>query len=268
MAYLLYGILKDPATIHNSGDAIRISAKSGHVPGVMGVKGNPVIFVKDLGLCAAVSELDVEKGAPSVAELLAYARVVEALHCRQVIVPMRYGCFLNGSQAIRDVMKAGQQQFERLLEELEGHVEMGIRILLPEKERKPRQGETMSGQGALSFLPNEKSAINGRAYLALRKVHYQRQEKTSQVRQALIDRHIQAFSGLYAKHRTETDEKRDAVILSLYFLTPKSTVNRFRQIFKDVREKENAEAMLSGPWPPYNFVSIDPGKTGDMTPFR
>ncbi|MCK9195543.1 MAG: GvpL/GvpF family gas vesicle protein [Syntrophales bacterium] len=284
MAYLLYGIVKDPVVGGTS---------------IAGVKGQPVIFVEAHGLCAAVSELDVEKGAPPVEELLAYAQVVEALHRRQAVVPMRYGCFLNGIPAIQDILKARRRQYEILLAELAGHVEMGIRILLPEKEginstpevttlpeaeatfhsdalfttdpekEPPPPGGLQPAAGGSKGLveqvdrqgnkPSRKEvpAINGRAYLALRKVHYRMQEETSQSRQALIDRYIHAFSGLYTRHRAETDVKKDTVILSLYFLTPESAVNRFREAFGEMMVQENDEALLSGPWPPYNFVTTE-----------
>ena len=267
MAYLLYGIVNMLASPEIDGD-------------LTGVKGQPVSFIEAHGLCAVVSEVDFEEGAPPVAELLAYAHVVESLHRRQAVVPMRYGCFLNGIPAIRNVLKVRQHQYETLLAELDGHVEMGIRILLPEKRRPRRHGETSLCSDALSVtgsekenpapettpLPNEKSASNGRTYLALRKVHYQMQEETSQDRQMLTDLYLQAFSELYIRHRTETDLKNGAVILSLYFLTPKNAVNRFRETFGNMMAKGNDEAMLSGPWPPYNFVTTILGKYEDTTP--
>ncbi|MCG2741246.1 MAG: GvpL/GvpF family gas vesicle protein [Syntrophaceae bacterium] len=235
-----------------------------------GLKGRAVSFVAGHGLCAAVSEMDVEEGAPPVSELLVYSKAVEDLHRLQAVVPMRYGCFLNGIKAIRNALKERQRQYETLLAQLEGHVEMGIRILLPEKEWRPRQEETMKGRDALSTAgttaqPKDEQSVDGRAYLALRKVHYQMQDETLQGRQALIDRYIQAFSGLYAKHRTETDTKNGSVILSLYFLTPENAVNRFREAFGDMMEKENAEALLSGPWPPYNFVTTDIAPANDSS---
>jgi len=265
MAYLLYGIVKDSASRPIPDSRIRGNDGFDMYCGrfdngnLAGVKGKPVIFVEAHGLCAAASELDLEEGAPPVAELLAYAQVVEALHRRRAVVPMRYGCFLNDIPAIRGVLKERRRQYETLLAELAGHVEMGIRILLSEKGSHHRQGEMNNGETLSTTVtttqPKEEHAINGRAYLALRKVHYRMQEEASQDRQSLIDRYIHAFSGLCARHRIETEAKKDAVILSLYFLTPASAVNRFRETFGDIAAKGNDEAMLSGPWPPYNFVT-------------
>lgn len=247
MAYLLYGIVKEPAVVGSS---------------MTGMKGRAVSFVAGHGLCAAVSELDAEEGAPPVVELLAYSKVVEDLHRLQAVVPMRYGCFQNGIEAIRNALKERQCHYETLLAQLAGHVEMSVRILLPEKDRPHRQEETTKGRDALptsrtTAQPKDEQSVDGHAYLAFRKVHYQMHDEMLHDRQALIDCYTQAFSGLYAKYRTETDTKNGAVILSLYFLTPESKVNRFREAFREMLEKENAEALLSGPWPPYNFVTTD-----------
>jgi hypothetical protein len=235
MAYLLYGVVKDPAVI----DGL-----------ITGLKGRAVSFVAGHGLCAAVSEMAAEEGAPPVSDLLAYGRVVEDLHRIQAVVPMRYGCFLDGIPEIRRILEERKRQYLALLTELEDHVEMGIRLLLPEAEATPQK----SAQPA-----------NGRNYLSQRRVHYQMRDESSQGRQALIDRYIQAFSGLYAKHRTETDTKNGSVILSLYFLVPGSKVNLFRETFGRVAEDGDAKAMLSGPWPPYNFVVTDLAPANDSS---
>src|SRR3989339_523011 len=255
MAYLLYGIVKEPAVVGAS---------------MTGVKGRAVVFVAGHGLCAAVSELDAEECAPPVSELLIYSKVVEELHRRQAVVPMRYGCFLTGIEAIRNTLRERRCQYETLLAQLEGHVEMGIRILLPEKERPPRQEETMNGRGDLSTArtpaqPNDEPSVDGHAYLARRKIHYQMHDETLHGCQALIDHYIQAFSGLYARHRTETDTKNEAVILSLYFLTAESQVSRFRKTFGRISENGDVKALLSGPWPPYNFVTADSATATDSS---
>jgi len=226
MVYLLYGVVKDPVVIGGP---------------ITGVEGNAVSFVAGHGLCAAVSEMAAEEGAPPVSELLVYSRVVEDLHRLQAVVPMRYGCFLNGIPVVRDALKERQRQYHALLDELEGHVEMGIRLLPPEVEAPPPAAPP----------------ANGRNYLSRQRVHYRTREETSQDRQALIDSYIQAFSGLYARHRTETATKNGAVILSLYFLVPGNKVNLFRENFGRMMEKEKAKTLISGPWPPYNFVAAD-----------
>lgn len=227
MSYLLYAITKDPVV------------KNGPLTGV---KGREISFVTGHGLCAAVSEMLVEDGVPPVSELLVYSKVVEDLHHLQAVVPMRYGSFLNGIPMIRDALKERQCQYHSLLDKLEGQVEMGIRILLPEQVVESRQ---------------EKQTVNGQDYLFSRKTHYRMREETSHHHQRLLDRTLQAFSGLYGRQRTETATKNGSVILSLYFLVPGNKVSLFREAFRRTAEDEEAKALISGPWPPYNFVAVD-----------
>jgi len=227
MAYLLYGIVKDTVVVGSS---------------LTGMKDRPVFFVAGHGLCAAVSETDVEEGAPPVSELLVYSRVVEDLHRWQAVVPMRYGCFLNGMESIRKILEERQRQYHALLEELDGRVEMGIRILLPEERADPRQ---------------EEQPADGRNYLLQRKAHYRMREESSRQHRMLVEHCLQAFAGLYGNHRTETAVKNGTVILSLYFLVLRIHVARFQETFGKLAANGKTQSLLSGPWPPYNFVTPD-----------
>ena len=227
MAYLVYCIMKAPVV--SGGPMTGVTAKA-------------VSFVIAQGLGAAVSELAPVGNAPPVSDLLVYGRVVEDLFRMQAVVPMRYGCFLEGLPAIQHILEERNRQYDALLKELEGRVEMGIRILLPEPVAKPRQ---------------EAQPVNGCGYLALRKAHYRMQDDNSRHHQALLDRYIQSFSGLSAKHRTEMATEGGSVLLSLYFLIPKSQVNRFRETFQQVVENGESKTLISGPWPPYNFAASD-----------
>jgi hypothetical protein len=43
-------------------------------------------------------------------------------------------------------------------------------------------------------------------------------------------------------------------MLSLYFLVKREEVEKFRQIFQAFASRYSARILLSGPWPPFNFV--------------
>ena len=228
MAYLVYGIVKEPAVVggsHNRGEG----------PGdILCHRSWPV---------RAVSEMSAEEGAPPVSELLIYGRVVEDLHRRQAVVPLRYGCFLNGMESIRKILGERQRQYETLLAELDGRVEMGIRILLPEERADP--------------LPEEQPSDGRTLPILQRKVLYRMREEASRQQRMLVDLYLQTFAGLYDKHRTETAVKSGTVILSLYFLVLRIQVARFRETFGKLAADGKTRSLLSGPWPPYNFVTPD-----------
>jgi hypothetical protein len=230
MAYLVYCVLRHPIVLDEP---------------LKGLMDKDVFFVTAPSLCMAVSDFDSEEHMPNVPELLVYGNVVEYLFRRQTVIPMRFGCFLDGLPDIQRILEEKKHQYDTLLMELDGCVEMGIRILLPHRVLETQK-------------ENEIKNVDGCQYLARRKEHYLMQEEISRYHQALLDRCIQVFSELSRRHRTETVAKNDSVVASLYFLIPKNETDRFRQNFHRFVEKEETKLLMSGPWPPYNFVTAEP----------
>ena len=227
MAYLVYCILKDSIVLEEP---------------IIGVMGKEVSFLSSHDLSVAVSNLDSEESMPKVSELLIYGQVVEKLYRMRTVIPMRYGCFLDGLPALHRVLEEKKHQYDTLLQELDGRVEMGIRILLPERVLE---------------TPQNLQNIHGGLYLARRRAYYLRQEEISRYNQALLDRCTQAFLELNCRHRSETATRNGSVIVSIYFLISKSMINQFRENFHRFVENEETKTLLSGPWPPYNFATLD-----------
>lgn len=207
---------------------------------ITGVRNGVVSFVESGGLWAAVSDIPSQDGAPPVSDLLVYGKVVEALHRRVAVIPMRYGCFLAGIPELQRLLQEKARAYEILLKELEGQVEMGIRILLPERAEEP---------------PKRNQPVTGRDYLAVRRAHYGVSEEVSRHHESLVGHYDHAFGGLYSKSRTEVDERSGRVVVSLYYLIPENTVGLFGEAFARTATAEGAKVLVSGPWPPYNFAA-------------
>lgn len=225
MALLVYCIMHGPV---DSGGVIT------------GIQGAEVSFVVSGDLCAAVSETPSRDGAPPVADLLDFGKVVEVLHRRMTVIPMRYGCFRAGIPELQDLLQEKASEYETLLKELNGQVEMGIRILLPGRAEKPLE---------------ERQPVTGRDYLAVRRAHFGLSEEMSRRHKQFLDRYNHAFSGLYSTFRTESGERGGHDVVSLYYLIPESAVCLFREAFAQVAVAEGAKALVSGPWPPYSFAT-------------
>jgi hypothetical protein len=227
-----------------------------------GVAGRPVYQVADRHLRAAVSRVDREDLIPDLPRVRAYERVVSSCHRRGTVVPMRYGCVVEQESQITEMLSAQASHYEALLQELEGCVEMGLRVLLPSG---PWAGVTPGGpdssrEVAGPYPPDPEAAADrlGLAYLTARKAHYAHQDRwTTEYRQA-ADRCQAHFASLSVKCKTEAPSAR-LPLLSLYFLLPRPAEESFRQAFRQLTETESARLLLSGPWPPYNFVTASPG---------
>jgi len=119
VSYLLYCILSSP--------------KTQSPVALVGVDGQPVFLLSNDGLSATVSKIQHPHISYNISWLLAYKQVIEAFHNDPAvsgIIPMRYGClFKERSQVIQILIKC-RVKYISLLKELEGCVEMGIRILI------------------------------------------------------------------------------------------------------------------------------------------
>jgi glycosyltransferase involved in cell wall biosynthesis len=253
-----------------------------------GVGDQPVFPVAINGICAAVSKIDDAHLTPDVPRIMAYKKVIESFHNHRTVIPMRYGCVLRERPQVIQLLKRNARQYESLLKELDGCVEMGIRLIIddyhppwcdstidrpypcsdPEDEvgelqpPKTGPGQRLSFENLTSHDPA--SSISGKTYLAARKKHYAQEECTTQTKNAIAAQFRTAFAGLFVKYNIETtaianqQSPTNNQLVSLYFLVPGKSIHAFRRVFRNMRRRlENAKLLLSGPWPPYNFVLPD-----------
>jgi hypothetical protein len=224
---------------------------------LVGVGGRPVYQVAHRGLRAAISQVNPADLAPDLPRVRAYARVVQSCHRQGAIIPLRYGCVLPQESEVIQLLDAHGGQYEDLLQELEGCVEMGLRALLasgPWAAAAPG-GPAGGREAAGPPPPGAAPSRPGLAYLLARKAHFAQEDRWTQEYRQAAERYLAQFSGLFAKAKTEGPSPR-LPLLSLYFLVPHRAVASFRQAFRHLAAAEPARLLLSGPWPPYNFVTI------------
>jgi hypothetical protein len=256
----------------------------------LGVEDRPVFLLTQNGLHAALSEVNTPgrsvPGVPDLLHLLTYKKVIESFHGNPAIpavIPMRYGCFFAETSGVFRLLEEHGCEYQSLLQELEGCVEMGIRVIFPPPENQTLEIESGTPQSAIF---SQKLADCGGAYLASRRAHYAREEQGIRENRAILEKCQAAFSRVFVKCRSEIHafpfplSGRYGIDPSnfvnspggprrrfagpppfqrektggLYFLIPRSGLESFRQIFGQVALQEPARLLLSGPWPPYNFV--------------
>lgn len=218
MSHLLYCILAAPAEIST-------------VPTLKGVGGRPVALVRAAGLAAAVSQLDrVDRGVESV---MAYGEVVEHCHRHCTVVPMRYGCLLDGERAVQAHLEACQAAYQALLAELDGCVEMGARIVL---EQEPS---------------TKMAAESGRDYLRARRCAFATTEHGEREAAALDE----ALHGLYRRRLAEPGHFAGHAVHSVHYLVETTRLGPFRTALRGLRPGGGSRLLTSGPWPPYSFAT-------------
>ena len=230
-------------------------------PSIMGVRHQIVWMLECDGLCAAVSETGAESDAEiadteiagaeisndasvlRLEHLVPYAKVVEAFNRGETVVPMRYGCRFKSVAEVRNWLRQRAGQFHALLARLDGCVEMGVRALQME-------AAGLGGDGAAGPMPAPAAASStGAAYLAARRSHFAITERAERIAQTVRD----ALSGRFREAMVETRGAGASAMVSLYFLVERAALGGFRTAFGGIGGA-HAALMLTGPWPPYNFV--------------
>jgi hypothetical protein len=227
--------------------------------GFTGIDGQILEWVSYGSLCTLVSRTASSELVPSINRIMTYQRVVEFLYTDRAVVPMRFGCLFPNEEDIRKYLAKHDQYYLTLLDELEGCAEMGIRILI--------RSEHFYNQTYRDH--SIKTEESGRAYLAARKDHYARACGLENEYKRVIEKYKASFSGLFVKCKVETPltanplsalNTRSSIsepMISLYFLVRKNVIESFRHTFRHIKDNDSLKHLLSGPWPPYNFVIPD-----------
>jgi len=253
MSYLLYCILqKSPADQEKTN--------------LRGVEGEPVILMTKNDLSATASPMASRDLIPNLSQLLAYGKVIESFHRDHALIPLRFGCLLEKESQVMELLEKNSEKYKRLLQQLHGCVEIGIRFLPPGERPRllpPIRTDPFSRNSKENPACPDAATPSGRAYLASRKIHYDLVDRSTKKIEAVINDCREAFAGLYFQCKTET---RSAFaphsifrpsLVSLYFLISQSAVEQFRCIFKQISANQPGKILWTGPWPPYNFAMLD-----------
>jgi len=219
-----------------------------HPTPVLGVGGQPVFLVTQGSLRAAVSGTSPTL-VSNLSGLKAYGRVVACIHQHHTVIPVRYGCVLPDESQVAWLLENHRREYEALLTELSGCVEMGLRVKVDPEQSEPGEMQEPERPPVTPSSPE----LSGAAYLLARRAHYAALDQETQVVQNLAATCLAHFTGLFIKSKIEGPLPQ-LPLLSLYFLVPANRVESFRQAFLGLRLPPEANMLLSGPWPPYNFV--------------
>lgn len=218
----------------------------------LGPRRSPVDLLCEGELAAAFSGVADPCVSPSTPFLVAYAQVIEQLHRRGPILPMRYGCLLEGEAPIRDLLRVRRDDFLAALAEVDGCDEFGLRVLFDEKARQTNPSSCSGGTSLFALSPARGA---GARYLADRNKRYAEKDTRCEHAADAAERLRAAFQGLFV--RCEHEPAADtASMASLYFLVRRENHGRFQAAFRDLQQKSADKLLLTGPWPPYHFVTV------------
>lgn len=241
--------------------------------GLAGLDDAPLTLMSSGPLAAAVSL--VAEAAPAVtsAHLLQHERAVEAV-CRVApALPVRFGTVFPDRQALARALHERRAALHADLARIGGKVEMGLSVLW----RAPDPSDPAFASGpddqsrhgdALPPALRAAAAGAGARYLAARFSRYASRDHAGAAARRLAER----IGATLRPHVTVIESRCDVnptprlALRAAYLLEP-DAVREFKAAYGELRTSlPDLRFLVTGPWPPYSFVSRSAGQAHEWAP--
>ena len=200
-----------------------------------GLGGAALRALETEALAAVYSRHRSLQPRPSPELVLEHERVVEAIMARGPMLPLRFGAQLDGEERLEAVLHERREELLRALDRVRGHVELGMRVI-------PERG---------SVARSEKGGRSGRQYLLALAAERRRADEAA--------RELHAPLAELATESMVRERPAPPAILVAAYLVNTDGVNDFRSRADELGAKrKDLQLVVTGPWPPYNFVSEEP----------
>jgi hypothetical protein len=242
MSIYTYAVIDSPAAIDP-------------VPGLFGM---PVHNVPCRKLGVVVSELPGrdapdKPGMRTAERILEHSAVTDGLLSRFTVLPIRSGTVFPGPNDAVAHVEQCYADFCLNLNRLRAKLEFGLRVLWPGEAIR----QEIEREGSVRSVPGQPGTA-ARQFLEAKLASYRLDQAfTTRAEQAIaeIDR---AFHLVAAEKRCER-LKTPNLLLSACYLVEQTRIGDFHQAYERLRRgRPDFRYLLSGPWPPYNFVVMPP----------
>ncbi len=245
------------------------------------VPGRPVELVRFRGLAAIVSAFPEEAAAPEAgadqeewarSRAVAHHQVLAELASRFPLAPSKFGTILRSLELLAAFIERHEASLEETLDRVAGCREWGLKLsgnvntahaaaeAVPSLE--PLRAELAGASEGMAFFIRKKmkSAIEAEAQALLSagamEVH---QQLDVLARQSV---HIRACGSL-----SSADKSGWIKVLNAAYLVETPAEAEFHNALDAMRgplATAGLSCALTGPWPPYNFVSLPSGENPDV----
>lgn len=221
----------------------------------------------DLVLVVADAPLDLY-GADAIADRLgdldwvstravAHGQVIEHFLDGPTVLPMKlFTIFSSDQRAIADVLER-QAEIDEIVARVAGCVELGVRVHFDDDAaRRAVRERTVEGEGGelsgTDFLRRKKAARDVAAELVSR--------ASSEAAEAFAE--LAAHAAESQRHAAPAAGRPSPLLLDVAFLVRAGQIDAFEAAVDRAAERlapHHGNVVLSGPWPPYNFVDAGGG---------
>ena len=228
---------------------------SDHKPDIMGLGSSSVYFVGFRDISAAVSNVNRDTIKVSSDIAFSYEKIIEDLWAKFNLLPMRFGTVMKNDTNIVEILKRNYSDFVDNLKKVENKSEFGLKILLDMNKIDYKSENTFNLDNYKKLKQLNKNSIYRNYLIDKLKQHKSEDSFMKKIDDIIEEIHnpLQKLSYLYKVKKMVTPK----IILNATYLIKNDIKEEFIQTIKQIkREKRDLNFLLTGPWPPYNFVNL------------
>ena len=202
-----------------------------------------------------VSAADSKDAEKRTGNILAHNTVMERILEHFTVQPVSFGTLINGASGVQELFNRYDGEFRRQLQRLRGEVEMGVNVIWNVQQARVELPDSETLEALLRQKLHTGSP--GHKYL-LRKYRERAPEMYLQRMAAQNAKQIHSPLSAIAEEARSSILRTPSLMLSGAYLLLRSNVSGFREEYVRLKKNyPNYKLLLSGPWPPYNFVKIN-----------
>lgn len=200
----------------------------------------------------------VEKGARR------HEEVIEEIMKETTVLPFKFATIFQTERNVERLLKENNRKFKNIITDLDGKEEWGLKIycnlkklktmLEKEDERIKQKDEEIAsaGKGKAFFLKKKKGELI--KDIINNKISEYTKDSFERLKRASYEAKINKILP------KEVTEKKEDMILNAAFLMAGKRVREFESISEYLKTKYSDKGLnfdYTGPWPPYNFCSME-----------
>ncbi len=221
----------------------------------IGGRGDMVYPIHYGGLAAVVSTTPVVIYDPTRNNVLCHEQVNESVMKDFTVIPMSFGTVFRTEGDVLEFLRHTADALRDVLRKVKDKMELGIKVNWePDEVVKEIERE----RDDIRLLKQE--ILSKR----LTSTYFARMQLGRLVEQALTDKSAQYVSDIFEAFRDYAVASRqnkpigEKMILNAAFLVEREKASEFEAKVQDIAMKYDPRLkfLLTGPWPPYNFVNI------------
>jgi len=208
---------------------------------------------RDIGV--VISKLSEQIQNITKDRILKHEEVVERLMEDFTVLPVKILTVFNKEEDVFLMMKEYYCDFRENLDRLRNKKEFGVRVIWPGDIKRNRIIDAYKKSNAIAAMPDSSSV---KSFVKEKFEEY----KIDKEFEEEADKYIALIDNFFSRWACEKKIeklKSENLLLNAFYLVEKEKEGDFKEAFERARDIcicGDLKYLFSGPWPPYNFISL------------